>query len=73
MDKLDNMHKKAMTQAERSSNYKKRQNIQRIVIDLKPEDYNIISNYCKNNNISKTSFIVKSCKYIIDNNIQFKE
>lgn len=41
--------------------------------EIKPEDYDLIDNFCKNNNISKASFIVKSCKYIIDNNIQFKE
>ena len=42
-------------------------------VEIKPENYSLIDNFCKNNNISKASFIVKSCKYIIDNNIQFKE
>ena len=64
------MHKKvAMTQVERNRNYKKSQNIQRIVIDLKPEDYELIVNYAKINNITKKDFIVKSCKYIIKNDI----
>ena len=64
------MHKKvAMTQVERNRNYKKRQNIQRIVIDLKPEDYELIVNYAKISNITKKDFIVKSCKYVIKNDI----
>ena len=38
-------------------------------VEIKPEDYSLIDNYCKNNNISKAQFIVKSCKYVIKNDI----
>ena len=69
MDNMNKLHKKPMSQSERSNNYKKRNNIQRIVLDLKPDDYNIIDNFCKNNNISKARFIVNCCKFCIDNNI----
>ena len=66
---MDNLNKKAMTQSERSSRYRNSKNIKRIVVDLKPEEYDMIGNYCKNNNIAKTRFIVKCCKYVIDNKI----
>lgn len=32
-------------------------------------DYDMIDNYCKNNNVSKASLILNSIKYCIDNNI----
>ena len=66
---MDNLNKKPMTQSERNSRYKNRKNIKRIVVDLKPEEYDMIGNYCKNNKIAKTRFIVKCCKYVIDNKI----
>ena len=53
--------------------YRKRKTFKQLKVEIKPENYSLIDNYCKNNNISKASFIVKSCKYIIDNNIKFKE
>ena len=64
---MDNLNKKPMIQSERNSRYRNSKNIQRIVVDLKPEEYDMIGNYCKNNNIAKTRFIVKCCKYVIDN------
>ena len=44
-------------------------NYKQLKANLKFEDYEIIDNFCKDRNISKTQFIVNSCKYIIDNNI----
>ena len=38
-------------------------------VEIKSENYSLIDNYCKNNNISKAQFIVKSCKYVIKNDI----
>lgn len=70
---MDNMHnKKTMSQAQRNEKYKKRYSIQRIVLDLKPDDYELIVNFAEISKITKKDFIVKSCKYIIDNNIQLK-
>lgn len=40
-----------------------------ICMSLKPDDYNTIDNYCNDNGISKTAYIVACCKYCIDNNI----
>lgn len=40
-----------------------------ISLRLKPNDYNIIANYCNDNGISKTAYIIACCKYCIDNNI----
>lgn len=62
-----NLNKRSMAQSERIEKYKKSKNIQIIVIDLRLKEYDIIGNYCKDNNISKTRFIVKYCKYVIDN------
>lgn len=34
---------------------------------IKPEDYEFIDSYCKNNKISKAKLIVEACRYYIDN------
>ena len=39
---------------------------------LNIEDYNLIDNYCNTKNISKAQLIVKSIKYIIDNDIDIE-
>ena len=49
--------------------YRKRKTFKQLKADIKPEDYTIIDNYCKDIGISKASFIVKSCKYVIKNDI----
>lgn len=40
-----------------------------ISLKLKPNDYNLIADYCNDNGISKTAYIIACCKYCIDNNI----
>ena len=40
---------------------------QGLTVKIKPSDYNMIDSYCKDNNISKASFIVKACKDYINN------
>lgn len=47
----------------------KKEHYKRIVADVKPNDYNLITNFCNDNGISKTAYIVACCKYCIDNNI----
>ena len=49
--------------------YRKRKTFKQLKADIKPEDYTIIDNYCKDMGISKAQFIVKSCKYVIKNDI----
>ena len=39
---------------------------------ISAEDYELIDNFCKDNDMSKAQFIIKSCKYIIENNIDLK-
>lgn len=39
----------------------------RILAEVKPEDYDLIDNYCKEKKISKAKFIVEACKFYIDN------
>ncbi len=45
-------------------------NYKQLKIEIKPDKYNLINDYCKVNNVSKASFIVKACEYIINNNIK---
>jgi len=39
---------------------------------LDTEIYNMFDNYCKDNEISKASFITNAIKYCIENNINLK-
>lgn len=48
-------------------------NYKQLKADIKPADYETIDNYCKMSNISKAKFIVKCCKYCIDNGIKFDD
>ena len=36
------------------------------------EDFNLITDFCKYNNISKASLVVNAIKYCIENNIDLK-
>lgn len=42
-------------------------------VNVKPDDYNIIDQYCKDHGISKAAFIVGACKYCIDNEIDLSK
>lgn len=53
--------------------YRKRKTFKQLKVDIKPEDFIIIDNYCKDMGISKAKFIVKCCKYCIDHNIDFDD
>lgn len=66
---LDNINKKkiAYNAAYTAENY------QKLSANIKPEDYALIDNYCKDTNISKAKFIVKCCKYCIDHDINFND
>jgi hypothetical protein len=66
---LDNINKKkiAYNAAYTAKNY------QKLSANIKPEDYALIDNYCKDTNISKAKFIVKCCKYCIDHDINFND
>ncbi|MCM1329962.1 MAG: hypothetical protein NC253_11035 [Ruminococcus sp.] len=44
-----------------------KENYKKIQANVKPEDYQIIDDYCKNNKISKAKFIVEACKFYIEN------
>ena len=46
---------------------KNKDNIKQLKADIKPDDYIMIDDYCKNNKISKAKFIVEACKYYIEN------
>ena len=51
----------------KASNKYNKENYRKIQANIKPADYNIIDEFCKNNNISKAELIVKACKMYIDN------
>lgn len=48
-------------------------NYKRIAVHIKPDDYYIIDDYCKDNNISKARFVVAACKAYIMQHINFDE
>ncbi|MDE6709786.1 MAG: hypothetical protein K2J76_04795 [Oscillospiraceae bacterium] len=53
----------------KASNKYNKENYKQLKVNVKPNDYNTIDNYCKGKGVSKTQFIVAACKYCIDNNI----
>lgn len=54
------------SQKRATAKYNKK-NYKRLTADIKPSDYDIIDNYCKDSNISKASLIVTACKEYINN------
>ena len=47
-------------------------NYKQLKANIKPSDYQMINDYCAENDISKAALIVNSIKYVIDNNIDIK-
>ena len=50
-----------------SAKYNK-DNYKKLQANIKPADYDIIDNYCKNSGMSKAQLIVTACKEYIKNN-----
>ncbi len=50
----------------RASNKYNQLNYKQLKAQIKPEDYDLIDTYCKENNISKAQLIVKAIKYYIE-------
>ncbi len=70
----DNLRSEAQKKADKKYNEKVRYTKNRpLNVTVAVDDYNVIDEFCKNNEISKAQFIIKSCKYIIENNINFKD
>lgn len=46
-----------------------KEHYKQLKIEIKPEDYDFIDSYCKNNKISKAKFIIEACRQYADNNI----
>lgn len=44
-----------------------KEHYRQLKVEIKPEDYEFIDSYCKNNKISKAKLIVEACRYYIDN------
>ncbi|MCM1024543.1 MAG: hypothetical protein NC395_10860 [Prevotella sp.] len=49
----------------RASNKYNKANYKQLKVNVKPEDFSIIDDYCKTRNISKAKFIVEACKFYI--------
>ena len=65
MPKLsDEERKKKHIEANKEYNKK---NYKDLSAKIKPDDYSMIDDYCKKNDISKAKFIVEACKYYIEN------
>ncbi len=56
----------------KASNKYNKANYKQLKANVKPEDYELIDNFCKDNAISKASVIVNAIKYCIENNIDLK-
>ncbi len=65
------MRSEAQKKADKKYRYKKLADgtKKQINATVNADDYNLIDNFCKENNISKAHFIVESAKYCIENNI----
>lgn len=55
--------KKAYDKEYNKSHYKQ------MKLNVKPEVYNTILNYCKDMNISQAKFVQLACLYVIDNDL----
>lgn len=51
----------------KASNKYNKANYKQLKANVKPDDYDLIDNYCKEKKISKAKFIVEACKFFIDN------
>lgn len=51
----------------------KKTHYKRIVIESKPQNADIIAEYCKNKGITKSSFLIKSALYIINHDIDISD
>lgn len=66
---------KAHIEANKKYRNKKLQDgtIKQLNVTLNADDFNMISDFCKNIEISKASFITGACRYFIENNIPVSE
>ena len=62
----------AVTKAHiKASNKYNKANYKQLKANIKPDDYNIIDDYCNNSGISKAQLIINACKeYIINHPIK---
>ena len=69
---MESKQKKTSDAQIKASNKYKNSHYKRVAIDLKPDDADFINDYSKEKNISKAILIIKSVRYIADNNIDLK-
>ena len=69
------MRSQAQKQADKKYRLKQLNNgtKKQINATLNIDDYNLIDEYCKANNVSKGNLIVKACKYVINNGINLDD
>ena len=68
------MRSEAQKKADKKYRYKKLADgtKKQINATIGAEDYSLIDDYCRNNDMSKASLIVKAIRYCIENNIDLK-
>ncbi len=68
------MRSEAQKKADKKYRYKKLADgtKKQINATIGTEDYSLIDDYCRNNDMSKASLIVKAIRYCIENNIDLK-
>lgn len=71
----DNMRTESQKKADKKYRNKKLSDgtKKQINATLDISDYNMIDEYCETNNVSKAKFLVATCKYCIDNNVDLSE
>ncbi|MCL2054618.1 MAG: hypothetical protein FWG90_09355 [Oscillospiraceae bacterium] len=61
------------SEAKKRANWKyTAKNYKRFAADIRIADYELIDNYCKENNISKPKLLVNAFKYCVKNNVNLK-
>ena len=56
----------------KASNKYNKENYKKIQANIKPADFAIIEDYCKDTGLSKATVIVNAIKYCIENNVDLK-
>ncbi|MBQ8614852.1 MAG: hypothetical protein IJ416_11605 [Ruminiclostridium sp.] len=56
----------------KASNKYNKENYKKIQANIKPADFAIIEDYCKDTGLSKATVIVNAIKYCIENDIDLK-
>lgn len=60
-------------QTDRNKKYKEKYGIRQVKVDLKPDEIEMLDTGKEKYDLTRKDFIVKCCKYCIDNGIKFDD